>query len=100
MKTVILSAGGIAGALLSIFALVNVLGFTPVFASEFKDFKQEYYEDELEEAEDELTDIEIDIYREEKQTGDVPPFLIKKKKDLENEIDKIKGKIPTAEDSE
>jgi len=100
MRNKILTAGGIAGALSAIIALTITLGFKPVFAAEFYDFKAEYYSDKLDDAEDDLTDIKIDIYREEKKTGDVPPFLIKKKSDLENGIEEIKRELEKAEASE
>ena len=96
MRNKILTAGGIAGALSAIIALTVTLGFKPVFASEFYEFQAEYYSDELDDAEDDLRQIKIELWRLE-QGGEVPPFMIDEKLELEDEIDRIKRDLEQAE---
>lgn len=85
--------GGISSGLMAIFALIGFLGFVPVFAGEFNEFKGQYFSDELDEAQDELRDIKIDIWRQEQQGEQIPPFLKEKQLELEDDIGEIEKEL-------
>jgi len=89
MKNIIIKGGSIAGALTAIFGLIAYMGFTPVFASEFQEFKGEFYGYQLEQCQTELRKIKIEIYYIESDGETAPPFLLEEKLSLEDKIGQL-----------
>lgn len=85
MKNII-KAGSLAGALTAIFGLIAYMGFTPVFANEFEQHKQEFTDYRLEQCQDQLRDIKIKIYYIEDEGKTAPQFLLDEKLVLEDKI--------------